>query len=768
MNQDELKALVATEMRQSLGYSSSKLSQARQKAEYYYLGLPIGDLAPPEVDGRSSVVSTDVRDTVESMLPQLMVTFCGGDKVVSFEATKPGEERNAEIATEYLNYLFFKRNDGHKIVYTWFKDALVQKNGIVKVWWDDRSEGEKEEYTGLSDVELAGLMDDDELEIIDQKSYPDEEDVEARQKALDQIGKQLAKASEAAQAGNAQAFQAAMQMQGQIDQINQTPVKMLFDVSFKRTSIGKLTIDNVPPEEFLISRNAKDIATAKFVGHRVQRTASELKSLGYKNVDKISGEDQGQAVNSERIQRLSWNDENAYISDDISTDESQRRIWVTEAYIRCDYDGDGISELRKVTVAGDQILDNEEIDVCPLVSITPVPLPHTFFGLSIADLALESQRTKTSVLRAQLDNLYLTINGRHFAVEGQVNLDDLLTSRPGGVVRVKQPGAVGPLSTTSGDVGYSASVMEYLQQDLENRTGWTRYSQGNDSDGLNHTATGVNVITNRADMRLDLVARNFADGFAGLMKLMLRIVCQKQQKEDQVSLTGGWLNVTPSEWRNQFDVTINVGIGIGNKDQKVQHLMALIAQQQTSFPLGVSNAKNVYESHAELAKLLGYKDTSRFFTDPTVNPPPPKPDPEQMKAQSQMQIKQAEIQANGQIEQMRLSFQAQAEEAKRNHEAQIAQMQARLQAEVDANRQNVEAQQQALKIGHEAELEKLKQFYQEQQHLRDKEFEGWKAKLQSDTSILIAQIQANSKTEALSMQAAEAQANRSIQFEQKP
>ncbi len=521
LTEDELKALVGAEMRQSLGYSSSKLSQQRQKSMYYYLGQPVGDLSPPEVEGRSSVISTDVRDTIEAMLPQLMVTFVGSDTVADFEATKPGDEKKAEQATEYANYLFYKKNNGHRIAYTWMKDALLQKNGIVKVWWDTRHEETREEYRGMSDVELAQLMEDDEIEVIEQASYPDEEDAEQREQAIAQLMQQ-------AQAQP----QSAPQVMQQLAQIQAQPPKLVYDVACKRVKTeGKVCIDNVPPEEFLIARNAKDIETAKFVAHRVQRTKSELKSMGYKNVDDLGSEDSGQAMNSERIQRISWNDENAYIDNDASNDDSQNNVWVLEAYMRCDYDGDGIAELRKVTMAGNTLLDNEPVDCIPFVSITPVPLPHQFFGLSIADLAMESQRTKTSILRSQLDNMYLAVNGRYFAVEGQVNLDDLLTSRPGGVVRVKQIGAAGRLDQGAPDIGNAFQMMEYMQQDLENKTGWTRYSQGNDQGALNDTATGVNVLTNRADMRLDLIARNFSEGYVDLFKQILKLVCQYQQKE---------------------------------------------------------------------------------------------------------------------------------------------------------------------------------------------------------------------------------------------
>ena len=745
LTEDELKALVGAEMRQSLGYSSSKLSQARQKSMYYYLGMPVGDLSPPEVDGRSSVVSTDVRDTIEAMLPQLMVTFVGSDTVAEFEPTKPDDEMRAQQATEYVNYLFYKKNNGHRIAYTWMKDALLQKNGIIKVWWDTRHEETREEYRGMSEVELTQLMDDDEIEIIEQSTSVDEEDAEMRQQAIQQLMQQ-------AQAQP----QAAPQVMQQIQMIEAQPPKLVYDVVCKRTKTdGKVCIDNVPPEEFLIARNAKDIETAKFVAHRVQRTKSELKSMGYKNVDDLGSEDSGQAMNSERIQRIIWNDENAYIDNDASNDDSQNNVWVLEAYMRCDYDGDGIAELRKVTMAGNTLLDNEPVDCIPFVSITPVPLPHQFFGLSIADLAMESQRTKTSILRAQLDNMYLAVNGRYFAVEGQVNLDDLLTSRPGGVVRVKQPGMAGRLDQGAPDIGNAFQMMEYMQQDLENKTGWTRYSQGNDQGALNDTATGVNVLTNRADMRLDLIARNFSEGYVDLFKQILKLVCQYQQKEQVVKLTGGWVPIDPREWSNQFDVCINVGIGMGNKDQKIQHLQMLGAVQAQGLQIGIATPDNIYHAASEMAKQLGFKNADKFFTDPAKQPPQNKPDPEQMKAQAQMQIEQAKIQSTAQLKQMELQHNAQLDEAKRNHELQLETARMQMQAQVDANRQQVEADQKTQEAQQQAQLDAIKDEQKTQQLAMQLGFDRWKAELDAETKIAVAQIAQQTTLSAAQLRAAE-------------
>lgn len=735
MTEDELRALTDSEMRLAVGYWSGKLANQRMKAMVYYLGEAKLDLSPSEVDGRSSVVSPDVRNTIESMLPQLMVKFCGGDTVVEFEPTKQGDEEMAEQATDYLNYLLFVRNHGERVVYNWMKDALLSKNGIVKVWWDTRWDETREEYEGLHDVELAQLMDDEEVEVTEQKSYPDEEDAEQRMKALEKLQEQLDQALDAAQQGNQQAAQAIPQIQGQMQQIQATPAKMLWDVVCKRVKKGgRVRVENVPPEEFLISRKAKSIEDASFVGHRVARTISELKSMGYKNVDDITSDDQAASLNMERIERLSWDDEMAYLQMDNvqSLDTSQRQVWVTECYIRCDYDGDGIAELRKVVRAGNQILENEVCDVAPFVSITPVPMPHKFFGLSVADLALEGQRINTILLRNQLDNNNLEVNGRYFAVEGQVNLDDLLTSRPGGVVRMKTAGAAGRLDQGTGNSGLNLQMMEYMKGFQEDSTGWTRYNQGSDGDSLNQTATGVNQIVNRADMRLDLIARNFADGFRGLFRLMLKLCSQYQQTEDMVKLRGEWVPVSPREWRRGFNATINVGLGTGSKDQLVQQLMMIGQQQTLGLQIGTATPKNVYETQAQLTKAVGFKSPDKFFVDPSTQPPkPPQPDPAQMQAQ---------------VETMKAQLKAQTDQQSKAAELQLERERMAMQAEVDRNRQEAEAQQQQLKMSMERELEQFK--VQAQMQLAE-----LKARLEQETALQVAHMNNEAKLIAAQMQA---------------
>jgi hypothetical protein len=747
MSEDTLRSITDQQMRQAVGYYSGKLSAQRQKAMRYYLGEAFGDLAPPEVEGRSSVVSPDVRNTIESMLPQLMVKFAGSEQVVSFEPNKPGDEQKAAQATDYINYLFHQRNDGEGITYRWIKDALLSKRGIVKVWWDDRYEDKREDYRGLSDVELAELLDDDEIVITEQAPRPDEEDQEQRDEAIKTLTMQLMQASEAAQM-DPQAAQAVEQIQAQIAQIQQAPPVMVYDVTCKRsTKCGQVRVDNVPPEEFLISRQAKTIDTAVFCAHRVARTISDLKSMGYKNVDQISGDDQATSLNAERIERLSYDDEMAYIQADTvsSSDESQRVVWLTECFIRVDFDGDGLSELRKVVRAGNQILENEVVDCAPFVSITPIPMPHKFFGLSVADLAMDAQRIKTTILRSMLDSQNLAVNGRYFAVDGQVNLDDLLVSRPGGIVRVKQPGAVGRLEPLVGDSALGMGMMEQMQGFLEDSTGWTRYNSGTDGDSLNSTATGVNVLTNRADMRLDLIARNFAEGFRDLFRMMLKLTSQYTDKEQVIRLRGEWVNMDPREWRNGFDVSINVGLGTGNKDQQIGHLNALLGLQQQGLQIGITTPENIYQASCELIKAMGFKSPDKFVSDPAKAPPqPPKPSPEEIGAQMAIQLKQMDLQADAQ--KFQANTQLKQAEIQMQSEAKLREQQAGL--EVQAANDQRDAEREQLRAQMDAELKAQEAQMKAAMEAQRLEFDRYKAQLEAETKVLVAQISAQSSLPA--------------------
>lgn len=759
LTDDEVRTLTDRELQDARSFAG-QLSAERQRNEDYFLARPVGDLAPPEIEGRSKVVDTTMRDTVLGMEAPLIKTFCGTDNVVEFTATTEEDEEKAEQATDYINHILRKKNAGYHIISTWIRDALHQKFGIVKVWWDDADIESKEEYRGQTPEQLAILLDDPEIVPTAQKSYPDPDAERQKAKMLEQMRERIAGLP-------SDPLSAGMPLpEGQIPTQEQAavflmeaeaqPVPMLYDIECKRVKKGgKACLENVPQGEFLTVKRTKTLETTSFVAHRVRRTIAQLKASGYKNVEAITSDDDH---NRDEIDY--YGDGTPLLAEGNGRDDDSREVWITECYVFDDLDGTGTSEWNKIVRGGNQILEREPVDGHPFVDLHSIPLAHRFVGTCPADLAIEPQRLGTALKRAALDNTYLQVNGRTFALDGQVNLDDLLNNRPGGVVRIKSLGAVGPLQQGMGDMASVMALMEQNKYDAEEATGWTRNSQGGNGLQLSETATQANIITNRADMRVEIVSRTMAEGgFTTLFKKLLKLVTQHQNKPEVVKLRGKWVTVDPREWTNQFDLTINVGLGTGNKDQQVQHLMMLGQQQQFGLQIGTTTPKNVYAAQAKLAEALGFKNGGeQFFTDPSAPPkpgdpvkPPPPPDPAVIKAQLDAQGKQEQ-----------LAFEREKAQIMMQADLQKAQLLAEAQMRVDQNRQQLEAEQQAMKIQLEAELaqrtadqrhaEQMMKLDLEREKLAMKKYE---LDLMADSKIVTAQIAAQVQSESLAAAAAE-------------
>ena len=607
---EQLRAIINSEINNSIGFMGSNLTSQRKKSMEYYMGEKLGT----EIDGRSQVVSTDVADTIETILPNLLRIFTASDQVVKCEPVKSEDVPLAEQATNYINYIFNKDNNGFSVLYTWFKDALLEKNGIVKVYWDDSSSVEQETYENLNDQEYQLLVDDENVEIVEESSVVDE-------------GMKEAMSLVAAQA----------EAQGEV--VGEEPVPMLHNCIIKRTSKGgKVKIENVPPEEFLIQRTAKSIETANFVAHRVSKTRSDLIEMGFdREVVENLPTTNNIILNNERLTRYSDIDQSPF---DNAPDNSTAEIEIYECYVRCDMDGDGVAELRKVIVAGEsgyEILENMPCDNIPFCSLTPIPMPHRFYGRSVAELVEDVQLVKSTVMRQLLDNMYLTNNNRVAIMDGMVNLDDLLTSRPGGVVRTKQPPSQVMLPMQSQTISQQAfPLLEYLDTIRETRTGITRYNQGLDADSLNKTATGVNAIMTQSQMRMELIARVFAEtGIKDLFRRIFELTCKYQDKERIVELNNQFIPVKPTEWRNRFNISITVGLGSGSKEQQIMMLNNILERQLQAFQLQgnreypMVSLKNIYNSLSKIIENAGLKNVENYFVNPDMGKgmvtPPPEP-----------------------------------------------------------------------------------------------------------------------------------------------
>ncbi len=625
LTETEVAAILQSEIHSSLGYIGSDITNQRQKSLEYYFGEPFGN----EQEGRSQVVSTDVSDVIESILPTLLRTFAASDDVVRCDPVSAEDEEVAKQATDYLNYVFNKDNDGFVALYTLFKDALIQKNGIAKVYWDTSEKREQETYEKLSDDEYTMLLDEEDIEVKEHSEYADQKAIDAKQTMMEQTNDPM-----------------------MMQQLEDAPTPMLHDVVLiRKETYGKVKIETIPPEEFLIERRAKNLQEANFLAHRTTQTRSDLIEAGF-DADTVNAlpTDTADKYNEEKVSRYRNLDYDfSSNSGEASTDE----ITVYECYAKIDAEGDGIAKLRKITLAGTgayQVLDDELCDSIPFVSITPIMVPHRFFGRSVSEMTEDLQLIKSTVMRQLLDNMYLTNNNRVAVMDGQVNLDDLLTNRPGGVVRTKgSPGQVMMPMQTQTINQQAFPLLEYLDTVREQRTGITRYSQGMDADSLNKTATGVNVILTQAQMRVELIARIFAEtGVKDMFGKIFELVVKHQDKERIIKIRNTFVPFRPMEWRNRCNVSINVGLGTGSRDQQLSILNNILQTQLKALelqgtPAGpMVNLRNIYNTLSKIVENAGLKNTGLFFTDPDVGmqqmPPPQPPQPTEFEKVSQLQV----------------------------------------------------------------------------------------------------------------------------------
>jgi hypothetical protein len=681
MTDGDLKSLISQEETQALGYHAGDLSREREKSLDYYHGL-LSDVAAPPT-GRSDVVSTDVRDAVDGMLPDLLDIFLSSDDVVKFEPQGPEDEQGSRQATDAANYVFYRQNNGALVLYEWFKSALLEKNGVVKYYHEKYSTPTIERYDALNEAEFQMLVGQPGVQIIAHSAQPDP------------------------------------MMQGM----------SLHDVQARIVDqTGKICIEGVPSEEFLICSDHRSLSLkdVRFIEHRRPLTVSSIRAMGI-DVDPNETDDlsAGQMA-PEYTARRRYTEELNYSRED-SADPSQRQLTYCEIAMLADVDGDGLAERRRIIKIGKTIYENEYSDHVPFAAICPAIMPYRFYGLSIADLVSDIQRLKSVIWRQMLDSLYLSTNPRIGVMESMVNLDDLLVSRPGGVVRFKTQPSMAWAPLEQKFVGQQAFPMiEYMDSVKENRTGFTRYSQGLDANSLNKTATGVSLITASSAKRLKLIARMFAEtGVKDLMQGIKHLLIKTRSgKPLALRLRGQWVNVDPREWNTQWDMTVNVGLGTNDKQAQAMHIQEIMAVQKgvkEVYPHLVTDV-NAYNAAKRLQETAGYKQEGEFFTPPGPNnpAPPPQPNPEMAKLQAQAhiesermasaeRIKAAEVDNGQTVAKIQAETAIAVAEIKAATDKAIAEMKAVHDSEMQSQKSDHDSNMQKQKDESAAQMEIFKQ-----------------------------------------------------------
>ncbi len=581
-----------------------------------------------EEQGRSQYVDSTLRDTVNSILPSLLKIFTSSERVLEFMPRQPEDEPFALQATDYVRHCLNESNF-YNVLHDAMKDALVVGSGFVKYFYEYAQEVEGYSYTGLDDDTLAALMQDNQIEISSIDSRP------------------IASGSD----------------------MSPEEMPMTHDIEVKRRSNkGKFRLECIPPEEILFNRRSTGFGdpSTDLIAHRKVVTVSDLVSLGFEKEDFIdfAGDNydlDNQQESYARRPQLHGKEGVAY------QEASKKLIW-TELWIKCDYDLDDFTEIRRVCIVGpnfDKILMNEPVNDFPFVHFTPYREPHDVQGAGLFDILRDVQKTKTQVMRGMLDSLSLSIFPRMSFIDGQVSVSDLMNVETGALIRMRTSDAVKPLTVPF--VGAAAEgILNYFSEVTENRTGISKASLGLDPSSLmSSSPIAVSGTLSAAQLKIEYIARNFAEtALKPLYQGILKLIVQHQDRETMIRLRNEWIPMNPAAWDTGYDVMINVALGGGDENLRMQALQTIAAKQEEIIKTvgpdnPLVNVQQYSNTLRKMTELSGFKNSEEFFKDPSKEPPR-EPEPEQPSQEEiQMQMMQMQVElAKGQLEldQMRLQL----------------------------------------------------------------------------------------------------------------
>ncbi|MBS0257248.1 MAG: hypothetical protein JSR13_05975 [Proteobacteria bacterium] len=648
VDEAELKALLAAEIRDAENFSSSEEMTERVRALNYYNGI-MPDT--PHQEGWSSFKSRDVADVIGWVLPGIIRVFSASDRMVDYEPERPGDEQFCDQASDYANYVFWRDNDGYRILWDATHDSLLLADGIVKTWWDDSEECEYAVRTGLTDQDIAILLEDGDIEIIASKA-----------------GEPL------------------LQNVEQIDPLSGQPVSMqvevpTYDIKTKRvTSRGRIRIQSIEPENFLKDRESISIADARFVAHRDPfMTRSRLVEMGFDKdvVEALPRYNWSYArMSEEATARDAWQIGSA------QGDKSTDRIEFYECYIKADVNGDGIAETVLAYYAGaegaGELLDWEIWDdETPFDQIPCEPVPHRFTSRSLAGEVMDVQQIKTTIFRQLLNNTYQVNNPQKVVETGSIiNMDELVNPTIGGTLLKKTNSAPIQYNVVPSIMQEALGALGTMDQVVEMRTGVSRATMALDPETLqNQTATANNNARDAAYSQIELIARNQAElGWKKVFGKILRLIVKHQDQPRTIRLRDEWVVVDPREWNAAMDATINVGLGTGSRDRDMAMLNTVLNQQiamTDRFMAGgmsdmaIDMLPRIRRTLVKIIEAAGIKMADSYYPDikiqdlPAIkqmvaqmqSQPDPKVQAEMQKMQTELQFKQVDMQMQAQKQQ---------------------------------------------------------------------------------------------------------------------
>jgi len=639
MKNDDLRGRLNDEISAAVNYADTQFAHDRIQAQRAYLGKPFNKVPA----GRSAVISTDVSDTVHYLLPSLLETFYRGQEIVRFVPRNADDVAKADAATALVNHIFASQNDGFTVLSDFITDGLLFKAGVLKVYYEDNGT-EEIETIEADDAELAALLDGG-FDIVE----------------------------------------------SEVDETTGlTTVKVR-----KITPKPKICLDVIPPETFLFSPQATSVMDASFLAHRTYMTVGELVAMGYdrETVEEHAGLGEG------------WSEEETdtrHEEIDGGKDLEPRHtsmVRVVEAYMPID-DGD-VEQRHRVLAIGDSnhILEAEPIDFCPFIVGSPIRVPHRMVGRSVAELVMDIQKIKSGLLRGVLDNMNLSNHARVAVVDQAVNLDDLMNSRPDGIVRMQQPGMVQPLQVPQ-VMSQGLSVLTYMDDVRDTRTGFSRASMGLDPDQLQSTTKeAVNATLQGGQIKVQMIARTLAEtAIRPLARLILDLALKYYDQPLLLKIGDSWQSVDPASIDAELDVEIDVGIGSGRDTEKQMALSQIAAiQKEILQTMGVQNPVVSVERYLgtlrKLASMSGLKDVNAFFASndeiaqarQQMQSQPPAPDPEAQKAQQDYELQKSKQEAELALAREKMTAELNLRREEMAMEFELRRIEAQSGADISAN-----------------------------------------------------------------------------------
>ena len=630
----EVEGIVQDAIAQAVDFVESEITHDRIKAQRYFDGeVDIG-----YEDGRSSVVATKVRDTVRAVKPSLMRVFMSTARPVEYIPKGPEDVAFAEQATDYMHYVF-NQNDGFRVLNDAFHDALIKKQGIVKVYWETKYRTETYSYTDLTQEERDYILSDMGISIIEE----------------------------------------AVTMSIEIDQMGMEVEMPSYSLKVSRSiPEGSLKIESVPPEEFFVNSQARTLDDAYVVCHRTEMRVGDLVAMGYPfdevyDLDSLYGA--SDISEAEDIERRGYSQDDY---EDQSGDPAMRNVAITEAYMRLDVEGTGVPILHRMICGGSsyKLLDFERVDEVPFAVFEVDPEPHTMYGRSLAELIMDDQDAATSIIRGVLDNVAMTNNPRIGIVDGAVNIDDVLNNEIGAIVRMRQAGAIQDLAVPF-TAGQTLGALQYMDALVEQKTGVTQNVALNPDAMQSTTAAGVQATVDAAAAQVEVMVRNLSEGMRRMFGLLLRLHVKHTDEEQLMRMNGQFVPVDPRAWNADMDVQVNVGLGTGREQEKAVALQGILQIQQQVYqnygPMnGLVSLTNIRNTLADVLASSGVRNAERYFAPIT-------PEIEQqmlmLQQQQQAQMAQGQPDPNAaflQAEQMKAQAKMQSDTMKMQLDAQKA------------------------------------------------------------------------------------------------